>query len=113
MRRSGIEVRLAESVGRAYPGETDLWLDGFSGTGGRGVTARVRLAPRRPGFRHLRVTCDRGRPEVRQTPVLRVRFERGSVPLRRVFDVTPVSADGSGSTTGSTAWGRTLARKAR
>lgn len=97
MRRSGIEVRLAESVGCAYPGESDLWLDGFSGAGGKGVTARVRLAPGRPGFRHLQVKCDQGQPEAVKTPVLRVRFERGATPLSRVFDVTPVFADGAGT----------------
>lgn len=89
-----IAFRLEDSIGSAYPLQSDLWIEQFGATRQPQLEARLVLHPGRPGFRHLQVVCDNQPAVLIRKPIIRARFERNALPQTKVYNVTPVFVTG-------------------
>lgn len=95
-RTTSLAFRLEDSIGSAYPVQSDLWIEQFSAKTRPQLEACLILKPGRPGFRHLRVVCNNQPAVITRKPVIQARFERKAQPTNQVYNVTPVFATGKG-----------------
>lgn len=92
-----LEFRLADTFGAAYPAESDLWIERFTGRVRPELEASLGLSPGRPGLQHLRVACDGQPPGSAEHGIIRARFARNDQPQSRAFEVMPVFETGAGA----------------